>query len=776
MVSGGFLLVPYPRSNAGAIASKTKFNKPLILACLTVAAIVYGSIFLWQPIGQGLVGADDEEVSRGRFILTSLLYPEVRVATWMDGGRLPVGFSDRIPIVFGTVVWLALSVMIGLPLVSPLFVRMRTWASRIEQLSIAILVGLALLSTATLIVGLMGGLNSRVPLIAAIVALVLVVYGLSRSTKLTTCVDAEHETSLSVDTLSKNWLDQIFIALVVAMTIFAGVVMMLGSWLPPSEFDVLEYHLQAPKEFFQQGSIGFVPHNIYANMPLGTEMHSLAMMTLVGEKNAWIGGLIGKSITATFSLVGAALLGAFVTRKFGLMFGWCAAGIWLTSPGITLVANSGLIDGALATYILASAVAIIGVIDSLTERSLVRQNPGTSDPSRLRLMTYWRLAGVTSGAAAATKYPGLILAVIPVCLLLVWAAWRYKSVFQRREVFLAAGLIALELATTCGPWYVKNLALTGNPVYPLAADLFGGKTLTPEKIDQWKRAHRVRKFQTTDPTGSNGMNSVLWSQVSIALTDAKRLGLTSLYVQPAMILGLLVCLYATFRLRQDSNFVLMATWIGWSGWIILVWWFATHRIDRFWLPLTGLWSGLGAIGFWWLYQNVSPRLSQSIVVLGLGYGCVLNSSPTIADNRYFVSIAALRGDVGDEGQVPRIFPTTAWVNENLANRKVRILLVGEARVFDFIVPIEYSTCFDVNPAEVYLKVKLRIEQLTSLRKHGITHILIQWTEIDRYRSPNNYGFSDWPQPSDIQNLVDDGVVSRVDWGFPISFAELLEVK
>lgn len=768
--------MPNPRSNTGAISSTRKFTKPLVLASLTVVAIAYGCLFLWQPIERGLIGSEGEVVSRGRFVLTSLLYPEVRLATWLDGGRLPSAFSDRIPTLFGTVVWLALSAVIGLPLVRPAFVRSRTIASRIELLSIAILVGLALLSTTTLVVGLAGGLKSRVPLTVAVAALVLLVYGLSRSIKRVSSVDLEPEISLSATARSKKGIDRIFFMVIVALTVFAAAVLMLGSWLPPGEFDVLEYHLQAPKEFFQQGSIGFVPHNIYANMPLGTEMHSLAMMTLVGEEDAWLGGLIGKSITAAFSLVGAALLGAFVTRKFGTLFGWCAAGIWLTSPGIAHVAIIGLIDGALATYVLAAAVAMIGALESLRERSLTLQTPEDSQWPSLRLMTYWRIAGVASGAAAAAKYPGLILAVIPVLVFLVWAAWRFRRVFRQREVILAAGLIALELSATCGPWYVKNWVLAGNPVYPLAADIFGGKTLTPIKIDQWKRAHAVRNFQATQQAGSSEPISVLLRPVSVALSDATRLGLTSLYVQPAMVLGMLVCMFATFKLRQDRHFVLLATWIGWSGWIVLVWWFATHRIDRFWLPLTGLWAGLSAIGFWWLYQNGSPRLSQSIVVLGLGYGCVMNSSPTIADNRYFVSIAALRADAGDENQVPRIFPTIAWVNQNLPNRNVRILLVGEARVYDFIAPIEYSTCFDVNPGEVYLKEKSRTDQLESLRQRSITHILIQWTEIRRYRSPNNYGFSDWPQPSDIQKLVDDGVVSRVDWEFPISFAELLEVK
>ena len=48
--------------------------------------------------------------------------------------------------------------------------------------------------------------------------------------------------------------------------------MILGSMLPAIDFDVLEYHLQGPKEYFQAGRIAFLPHNVYTNMPFGVEM------------------------------------------------------------------------------------------------------------------------------------------------------------------------------------------------------------------------------------------------------------------------------------------------------------------------------------------------------------------------------------------------------------------------------------------------------------------------------------------------------------------------
>src|SRR5262249_47333630 len=86
-------------------------------------------------------------------------------------------------------------------------------------------------------------------------------------------------------------------------------VILLGAMLPPADFDVREYHLQAPKEFYQLERVQFLPHNIYANMPLGTEMLSLAGMIVCGDW--WLGALVGKTLIALYApLASLALLAA----------------------------------------------------------------------------------------------------------------------------------------------------------------------------------------------------------------------------------------------------------------------------------------------------------------------------------------------------------------------------------------------------------------------------------------------------------------------------------
>ena len=192
---------------AGAISSTNASTKPLVFVAMTLVAIVYGCVFLWQPVGPELTGDDGEAISRGRYVLVSLLYPETRIATWFDSGRLPSSFIDRIPIAFGSSVWLALSAVIGLPLVRPIFIRIRAWSSRIEQLSMAILIGLSLLSTATLAVGLMGGLKSPWPLCAAIAALVVVVYGVPRLAKHPDLKELEPELTLTSNDSKTKTID-----------------------------------------------------------------------------------------------------------------------------------------------------------------------------------------------------------------------------------------------------------------------------------------------------------------------------------------------------------------------------------------------------------------------------------------------------------------------------------------------------------------------------------------------------------------------------------------
>lgn len=738
-------------SNHDRVAPTQPMSKILqgILAVGLVA--MYAFAFLRLPISDGFVTEEGQPISRGGFVFSSFFLPDEIVSTWYDDGRLPAGMlGDRCPLAVATLAWIGLATVWGLGVTGK--VGHKNWSSRLESLSKEGLIGLALLSSVTMMVGWLVGLTTArlaCAIVLAIAATWLFRRSLNSRASIASSPQPERNPNMEIaPAISHGIFDRCLEMATKALVCLAGCMTMLGAWVPAVEFDVLEYHLQAPKEFFQRGSIGFLPHNIYANMPLGAEMHSLAMMTLVGQNDAWLGGMMGKSIIACISLLGAVLLGTVVAQRWGTMAGWVASGLWLTTPGIAHVAMLGLVDGALATYVLASAIALSQAHQAWRNQASVR--------------TEWLVTGIMAGAAASIKYPGLVFGVAPVGAAMICLFFRRST--RRSNERLACGLaMLLGLAVTCGPWYAKNWMLAGNPVYPLAASIFGGLTLTDAKIAQWQKAHRI-------PPPPDLHTSGLWGQVTARVgqlfNDALRILLSSPYVQPSMVVGVAIA-FGLAAAHRRMRFSLFGGWLLWSLWIVGVWWLATHRIDRFWLPLTGFWAGSSAVGLLWLRSRISPWLAHATILLGLCYGCLCNSTRIISDNRFFVSLESLRSDIGLK---------KAWINEHLSQPETLLLAIGDASVFQYTPRLLYSTCFDTNPGEAILRDRTSDQQRSALKENGITHILVDWTEIGRYRSPGNYGFSEWPQTEDVQRMIDAGIVSRVDWDFPTESAELLKVN
>ncbi len=496
---------------------------------------------------------------------------------------------------------------------SALFAKADLKVTRAEQIALSTLAGLSLLSTLVLMIGLFGSVGSRWPLMVGVVALCCASAWMQRGSQ--SIVALKVVPWLPESMASLGAFGQLFARLIVALTLALAVLYACAAAMPPYEFDVVEYHLQSAKEFYQQGYIGFSAHNIYINMPLGLEMHSLAAMSLVnGEDGWWLGGLIGKSIIGSHSLLAALLIGGFVARKLNSRWlGWCAAGLWFSVPGNAHVTSTGLIDAALGTYIVASAICAMEM---------------QSNRSKWLVL----LAFLFAGAAAAAKYPGLLYAVAPCALVLV---------LLRRFDGVLPAVVALLL--TCMPWYAKNAVLAGNPIYPLAYGLFGGRGLDAGIAAQWAAAHRV-------PVEGGSAYSMAALSKSLLQFIA-----SSEFVQPALIV-LATCgvLGGVLGIRQTRREVLV--WCGWSVGIMAVWWLATHRIDRFWLPVVPLLVILAGYGLSWLAVNVSLRVAIGIVVAGIGYGMIVNASPVIGDNRFFVALDALRDDSGDDQRPGRLSP------------------------------------------------------------------------------------------------------------------------
>ena len=376
---------------------------------------------------------------------------------------------------------------------------------------------------------------------------------------------------LAAGEMSPYWL---------ALAVPFVLIILLGGMLPPIEFDVREYHLQAPKEFFQQGYIGFLPHNAYANMALGTEMFSLLGMVLAGDW--WLGALAGKLVIAAFAPWTALALYLAGQRLFGRTAGIVAALVYISTAWVVQISNLGLVEGAYAFYLLLATYAMVLSTGLFTipyqpeaSARLPHQPEALARAVRSRILAdasgwYGRtclfLAGYMTGAAVSTKYPAVLFVAIPLTAWLAFSQVRANA----RAAWKLVGLFLLACALGCGLWFAKNWAFTGNPTYPLLYDVFGGKTWTPEKSALWNQVHQPHDF-SLPALGHDLSGVVLGSEwlgplmMPLALLALLVPGKRRLAAGLALYFGFVIAAWWLFALAPTATGSRLCPWFALGG-------------------------------------------------------------------------------------------------------------------------------------------------------------------------------------------------------------------
>lgn len=590
--------------------------------------------------------------------------------------------------------------------------------TRLESFVFAAGVGLNIVSLAMLALGLCGVLHVgafAVPGMAALTVAGLLGWRQFRGRRSRAKSSVQQLESPATDdgapALDRKWL---------LLAVPFVLMIVLGALLPPADFDVREYHLQAPKEFYQAGRITFLPHNIYANMPLGAEM--LALLGMVTAGDWWTGALVGKTLIAAYApLTALALLAAgrrFVTPAAGIV----AALVYISIPWIALVSMQGLVEGAYAFYLF---TALYGVL-------LWRQQASAGEHSNSLLA----LAGFLAGGAVSCKYPAVLFCVLP---LTAWIAWRSVArarspVTARFTRLAAAKPIVVFLCFTalgCGLWFAKNAVLTGNPTYPLLTSVFDGQTRTPDKDRQWTRAHRPPNFRISDLAERAADTTVRSDWLSPLLVPFAALALMGA------------------RARRLA-WVLAAYWL----FVFLAWWLFTHRLDRFWIPILAVVALLAGTGAVWTSNRWWRWTLAGLLPLGLLYNFVVITGGSLGDNRYLADLDHLRVDP------ERVARWHLYLKEH-ARHVTGVLMVGDAQPFDLEVPALYNTVFDDSIFEQLARGRTPGEIQAELQARKISHVFVAWNEIRRYRSPGNYGITDFLQPEVFQRLVAAGVLAEL---------------
>ncbi len=222
------------------------------------------------------------------------------------------------------------------------------------------------------------------------------------------------------------------------------------------DWDGLSEHLAQAKTYLRHGRVEPLWWDHHSHFPATVVMLYCAGIALGGQGAAklfhWGFGLL--SLLAAWRLA---------RRHLRLSSGGPAAWVLASTPLFAWLATVGYVDLAAVFYCLLAVDHALAWMDSADRRDLAR-------------------SAAMAGCAMAVKGQGLFTFGILLFYLAVYA-WRAR---RRLAPLLAFAAIASAVAA---PWYVKSWVVTGNPVYPFAYGLFGGKHWSAEQARHYAYHH-----------------------------------------------------------------------------------------------------------------------------------------------------------------------------------------------------------------------------------------------------------------------------------------------
>ena len=391
--------------------------------------------------------------------------------------------------------------------------------SRADTMALAVPLGMGMLTLATLALGEMGVLNRTA--LSMVLAVAAIVGG--REVWRTR---AHFGSRGEVDV---GRLPDLAFALPLAATLLGTLLTALS---PVTDGDALCYHLQVPKVFLAQGTVGFDPDLHETVYPLLTEL-------IFAVALAFRGPVACRLLSWVLGLAFAANVTALARPSLGPR-AWWAGVIALLVPAVSNGMSAPLNDVALAAFGMSAIVGWARFHDRPSSRTAA-------------------LAGVLAGLALGVKYPALVLAGL-LGLAVLASAIRTHGL---KRASLWSALFGVSALLVGGGWYLRAWVHTGNPVYPFFRQVFGGSGLD-EVLDPIKRPLAVNLANLLSALGPITLQPNRFDSFAHQFGPVFLLFLPALLLEkpPRRVLGIVAIGYTFLTLcltqRQSMRFVLIA--------------------------------------------------------------------------------------------------------------------------------------------------------------------------------------------------------------------------
>ena len=450
-------------------------------------------------------------------------------------------------------------------------------------------------------------------------------------------------------------------------------------WTPgePHGYDVVEYHLQVPREWFELRRIVPLHHNVFSYFPFNVDMHYLLAMHLRG--GPWAGMYLAQMMHLAFMALAVlavyGLLQSFIAKGGNARASASAIIATLalcTVPWITQLAAIAYDEGGLLLF---GTLAIGWALLAMESQEMLRR---------------FALAGAMAGFAAGSKLTAVpeVLVGVPVALVFNYFGSRLgaekvrtadptrSGIVRGLTAFVAVGFLCFS------PWLVKNTIWAANPIFPEMASLLGHDGFDANQVQRWERAHQAIAAQkpVLERVKTFGREIIFGWQFGYLIL-------------PLGVAGMVVSIVIASRRRMAIALGLLLVLLA------LFWLFFTHLQGRFFIlaaPIAALLAGqlpwgrgaiagvlLVAIAAGAAWFNVNQRLRVML------YGSTAENRPGL------IQPAGTFQPIGSD-DLSWLLPE--GIDAAKLPKEVTVYLIGNARAFYYPIPISqlrYRTVFDV---------------------------------------------------------------------------------
>ncbi len=484
------------------------------------------------------------------------------------------------------------------------------------------------------------------------------------------------------------------------MGMFVIVGMCLAANAPELFFDALVYHLGVPEQWIVRGGIQPLPNVFFSNLVMSMEMLYTGALMLGDEK-------LCRLLNVSMAVMTSLTVFAIGRRWFDRRTGFWASGIFLTTP--LIIFNASISGADIASGFYATVAVMVALNQTLTDEDQI------SSP--------W-LVGILTGAALSCKYTSAFV-LLPTWLI-YFVAKRMQQSPIRNEIYTAIKMISGTMLVLA-PWLIKNLIITGNPVYPFLYHFLPTRALDIGKINElmaigWKEFGLHSWIQII---------RLPWDLTFYTPTMGTYIGTVLLFLLPGyLFLGIFI---KQRNIITKSLFIIVT--------LTLLLWVSQTRLVRFAISGIPLLVILGSVvlikhEYSVIVNKTTARLCILILV-GWGLLYSLGYSYPLWD-----PMGASLGLQSRELYLKQKLMTNYYPIANVINqlqKQSKIYVFGETRRYYFKRHITAPTAHDTNMLLKWLdESKSTIEIWRKLQESGHTHLYVHPQEAVRTRQFEPY--------------------------------------